>query len=58
MKRKITKVSNVKDLQARLAGVAVWRVTGPNKFGERITVNFTGTRAEAEALNFNSYVSA
>jgi len=50
MKRKITKVQNAKDMQARLAGIALWRVTGPDKFGKRVTIEFMGTREAAERL--------
>lgn len=51
MKRKVVKVRNVKDLNKKLAGEAVFRITGPSvKTGERVTVEFTGTREEAEKV--------
>lgn len=51
MKRKVVKVRNVKDLNKKLAGEAVFRITGPSvKTGERVTVEFTGTRKQAEQL--------
>lgn len=55
MKRKITKINNVKDMQSRLAGVAVWRVTGPDQNGQRVTVEFTGTRQQAESVELQLY---
>lgn len=51
MKVKITKVKNVKSIQERMAGVAVWRITGPSvDNNERVTVKFTGTRKQAEQV--------
>ena len=51
MKRKVTKARNCKDIHDRMAGRAVWRVTGPCGVTQRrVTVEFTGTRAEADRL--------
>ena len=49
MKTKIVKVRPAKLIVDRLAGIAVFRITGPSaSTGERVTIVFTGTREEAE----------
>lgn len=52
MKRKVTKLRNCKNIFDRMAGCAVWRVTGPCAVTKkRVTVEFTGTRLEAENID-------
>lgn len=54
MKSKITKIKNVKTIRERMAGIAVWRITGPStRTGGRVTVQFIGTRAQAEQVELN-----
>lgn len=50
MKKKIVKVATPKNITDRLAGIATFRITGPNKAGERVTTTFTGTRKQAEGV--------
>ena len=55
MKRKVTRIRGVADIESRLKGVAVFRVTGPCvKTGERVTVQITGTREDAANLELRS----
>lgn len=50
MKRKITKLKS-KNFEQKLKGVNTFRITGPCVIsGRRVTVEFVGTREEAEAL--------
>lgn len=51
MKKKITKIKSAKNFQDRLNGVGVFRITGPSlKTGKRVTVEFEGTRKQAEEV--------
>lgn len=51
MKTKIKKIKSSKDFNERLRGVATWRITGPSvRTGERVNLEFVGTRAEAEKV--------
>lgn len=51
MKKKVTRLKTVKCLADRIAGIAVWRITGPDvTTHERVTIEFTGTRAQAEQI--------
>lgn len=51
MKKKVTRLRTVKSLADRIAGIAVWRITGPDvTTNERVSIEFTGTRAEAEQV--------
>ena len=48
MKTKVRKVRNHRDLEKRLAGIALWRVTGPCVVtGKRVSRIFDGTREAA-----------
>jgi hypothetical protein len=48
MKTKIVKIKAAKNITDRLAGIALFRVTGRNLAGVRINTQFEGTRAQAE----------
>lgn len=51
MKRKIKKIGAVHNIEERLRGIAVFRITGPAKdTGNRVTVTKTCTRQEAEEV--------
>lgn len=51
MKTKIVKVKSAKKMEDRLAGKGTFRITGPSKrTGKRVTVEFEGTREEAEMV--------
>lgn len=51
MKTKIIKVKSAKNITERLAGKGTFRITGPSKrTGERVTIEFEGTREEAEKV--------
>lgn len=51
MKRKIVRVRHAKRIEDRVAGIAVFRITGPSALtGKRASVEFEGTREEAEKV--------
>lgn len=51
MKTKVKKIKSSNDLNERLRGVGTFRITGPSELtGKRVTVNFEGTRVEAEKV--------
>ena len=51
MKTKIVKVKPAKNVTDRLAGKGIFRITGPSvETGKRVTIEFEGTRAEAEKV--------
>jgi hypothetical protein len=51
VKTKIKKIKSSSDFTERLNGVGTFRITGPSaKDGKRITINFNGTRAQAEKV--------
>lgn len=51
MKKKVIKIKSAKNMRERLAGLGTFRVTGPCKnTGNRVTVEFVGTREQADAL--------
>ena len=51
MKKKIKKLKPAKCISDRINGIATWRITGPSKdTGERVTVEFFGTREQAEQV--------
>ena len=55
MKRKVTKVKNCKTIDARSSTQAIWRITGPCVVTKaRVTIEFTGTREEAERVQLRS----
>lgn len=55
MKTKIKKVSSAKGITQRMEGIGTFRVTGPCEItGERVTIEFTGTREEAEKVRLIS----
>ena len=51
MKRKVTRIKRASTLEQKLNGVHVFRVSGPCALtGAKVTVEFTGTRAQAETV--------
>jgi len=51
VKTKIIKVKSAKNITERLAGKGTFRITGPSKrTGERVSIEFEGTREEAEKV--------
>lgn len=51
MKTKIKKIKSSNDLTERLNGIGTFRITGPcPKTGKRVTVEFVGTRQQAEKV--------
>ena len=49
MKRKITRIKAASTLNQKLLGLYVFRITGPCVVtGRKVTLEFTGTREQAE----------
>lgn len=55
MKTKIVRMSGHKDISKRVAGISMFRVTGPDENNERRTIFVIGTRKQAESVDLRDY---
>lgn len=59
MKRKIKKIESAKNIGDRISGIGLFRITGPHpEKNERLSIEFYGTRQQAEELDILSYIEA
>ena len=48
MKTKIVKVRSAKTIQDKIAGIGLFRLTGPSPTGDRVVVEIMATREQVE----------
>ncbi len=56
MKKKVKKIESAKNISDRISGIGTFRITGPHpETGERLTVEYYGTREQAENIDLFAY---